>query len=273
MPGATQSSIDAPSSDGIGIAFQSLGGNGPNALLIHGFGSDRMSWLANQPAIETVATVSALDLPGHGASSMDVGDGKLTTLADRIATLIESRGYPELHLIGHSLGGAIALMLAASRPDLVTSLVLIAPAGLGQAVDPSFLSAFPALSEPDETEALLQRLVVRPRLIGKPLVALIVEQLSRPGARQALRLIAEGLTLGASALDAAVIDVVESGIPRLVIWGKDDTINPISLEKLAAFGGEVRFVAGAAHLPHIENPRLVNAEIIAFLTQVSSLDR
>jgi len=273
MPNEVQPAIAAGDPDGSGIAFAWLGEEAPTALLIHGFGSDRMSWLANQPAIETVTAVAALDLPGHGASSMDVGDGLVATLSDRVAKLLDQRGYRKLHLIGHSLGGGISLMLAATRPDLVKSLTLIAPAGLGREIDPAFLAAFPALSGPAETEALLRRLVVRPRLIGKPLVSLVMQQLEKPGSRHALNLVADGLRQSADALAAATAGVVANETPRLVIWGEEDTINPISRERLAEFGGEVRLVPGAAHLPHVESPRIVNNEIVAFLTQFSDRDR
>jgi pimeloyl-ACP methyl ester carboxylesterase len=258
--------VEAP--EAARIAFHFVGGSGANALLIHGFGSDHLSWLANQPALENIATMFALDLPGHGASGMDVGDGEIATLAQRIAALLDREALSGLNLIGHSLGGGIALILAATRPDLVASLVLIAPAGLGHAVDPTFLSAFPEISTPEEAEMLLHRLVVRPRLIGKPLIALALNQLERPGSRRALRLIAQGLLRDSGELRAAASATAASGIPRLVIWGEDDPINPLSRDTLAAFGGERLIAPGAAHLPHIENPRLVNAEISAFLTRL-----
>jgi pimeloyl-ACP methyl ester carboxylesterase len=266
--GQAQAAQDAEAFGTTRISFQALGGNGPNALLLHGFGSDRMSWLANQTALEGVVNLFALDLPGHGASGMEVGDGGVEALAARVAALLDRRALRKLHLTGHSLGGGVALMLAAARPELVASLALIAPAGLGQAIDASFLAAFPELSTPEASEALLRRLVVRPRLIGKPLIALVLEQLAKPGARQALRLIARGIEKGGAALDAAAARVAATALPRLIVWGENDAINPLSREKLAAFGGDLRLVAGAAHLPHVENPRLVNEEIVSFLTRV-----
>jgi len=247
------------------IDFRSLGGSGPDALLLHGFGSDRMSWLANQTAIGAVAKVFALDLPGHGASGLDVGEGTVIGLAARVATLLDKHGLSGVHLIGHSLGGAIAVLLAQVRPELVASLVLIAPAGLGCGVDPAFLSAFAALTEPEETQTLLERLVVRPRLINKHLVALVLAQLAKPGARQALKAIAEGILRGDAAIEAAAEAVAARALPRLVIWGEDDSINPLNQSKLAAFGGEREIVPGTAHLPHIEDPRRFNERIAAFL--------
>jgi pyruvate dehydrogenase E2 component (dihydrolipoamide acetyltransferase) len=247
------------------IDFRSLGGSGPDALLLHGFGSDRMSWFANQTAIGAVAKVFALDLPGHGASGLDVGEGTVIGLAARVATLLDKHGLSGVHLIGHSLGGAIAVLLAQVRPELVASLVLIAPAGLGCGVDPAFLSAFAALTEPEETQTLLERLVVRPRLINKHLVALVLAQLAKPGARQALKAIAEGILRGDAAIEAAAEAVAARALPRLVIWGEDDSINPLNQSKLAAFGGEREIVPGTAHLPHIEDPRRFNERIAAFL--------
>lgn len=250
---------------GQAIAYAELGGNGPKALMLHGFGSDRLSWLANQPTLEGVASLAALDLPGHGEFTMDVGDGDVATLAQRVAAVMDEQGLRGVHLIGHSLGGAIAIVLAASRPDLAASLALIAPAGLGRQIDPTFLSAFPEISRPDEAEALLKRLVVRPRLIGKPLISRVLAQLEKPGAREALRAVGQSIQRGSAALDAAIARVGNSGLPRLVVWGEQDGINPPSQPKLDAFGATVAFVPESGHLPQVESPRLVNARLVSFL--------
>ena len=75
-------------------------------------------------------TVHALDLPGHGASSKDVGDGSLTTLADTVVGFLDALGISRAHLVGHSLGGAVVAAVAKAAPDRVASLTLLAPAGL-----------------------------------------------------------------------------------------------------------------------------------------------
>jgi pimeloyl-ACP methyl ester carboxylesterase len=252
------------------ISLQAIGGTGPNALFLHGFGSDRWSWVATQPAIANVATIFALDLPGHGESGVDVGDGSVSTLAGRIAVELDRHGLRALHMIGHSLGGGLALLLASDRPDLVASLSLIAPAGLGRGVDPAFLSAYPNLENAEEAEALLRRLVVRPRLIAKPLIARVLEQLQKPGAKGALRKVADGLANSAQVLEGAAGTVAARGLPRLLIWGDSDEINPMSPERSAAFGGEFFVAPAAAHLPQIESVRLVNDVIANFLRRLSA---
>jgi pimeloyl-ACP methyl ester carboxylesterase len=247
------------------IAFWPLGGSGPPALLLHGFGADHLSWLANQQALGTVATVSALDLPGHGESSMDVGDGAVATLAERVAALLDQKNLSKVHLIGHSLGGVTALFLAEMRPDLVASLALIAPAGLGGSIDRQFLTDFPRLNAPEEATTLLQRLVARPRLINRHMVARVLEQLERPGARQALMRMAENLVASEAAIARVIASENVHVLPRLTIWGQQDSINPLNSDRIAAFGGDTLIVPETGHMPHVEAPRVVNARIGAFL--------
>ena len=74
--------------------------------------------------------VHALDLPGHGASDKDVGDGSLAALADVVVGFLDALGISRAHLVGHSLGGAVVAAVARSAPEKVASLTLLAPVGL-----------------------------------------------------------------------------------------------------------------------------------------------
>lgn len=255
---------------GEGAAFFPLGGEGPPTLLLHGFGSDHLVWLANQQALAGFAAVAALDLPGHGDSSLEVGEGTVAELAARVESVLDQRGLKNIHLIGHSLGGAVALVMAERRPDLVASLILIAAAGLGRSVDDAFLEEFPRLATPEAATVLLQRLVVRPRLINKFLVARVLEQLARPGAREALQRIGKGIIAGEATIAGALAAAHARGLPRLLIWGKADAISPVSEERLDQFSGEALLVEEAGHLPHVEQPRLVNERIREFLIRQTS---
>ena len=214
--------------------------------------------------------MTALDLPGHGASSPDVGDGSVAFHADVVAAVIEARRMRDVRIVGHSWGGAVAIALAQRRPDLVNALVLIAPAGLGRAIDPDFLAAFPAMADPVMAEELLHRLVSRPRLINRQMVARVLEHLGKPGARDAMRRIADQLGRIGEDLAAAMAAVVAADLPRMVVWGDADAINPPDAERLAGFGGIQHFVAGAGHLPHIESSRAVNGWIVEFLGRRAS---
>ncbi|PZF76672.1 alpha/beta hydrolase [Aestuariivirga litoralis] len=252
-----------------GLTFKTLGGEGPDLVLIHGFGSDRLSWAGTSPALMEVARVHSLDLPGHGDSlAADAGDGSAAALAGAVTAALDAQGMGPVHLLGHSLGGSIAMLMALGQPERVRSLTLLAPAGLGHAIDHDFLARFPDLATKEEAEALLQKLVSKPLLINRFTIARVLEQLSRTGAREALRAIAKGVEAHEEQLGEAARLIAATGLPRLVIFGGADAINPPSPAALAAFGGQQLVIPEAGHLPHVEAARQVNAAITAFITRV-----
>ena len=256
-------------SDGC-IAFRTLGGEGPDCLLIHGFGSDRLSWLGTTPALLPVVKVHVLDLPGHGESGTYVGDGSLHGLARQVEAELAARALTRVHIIGHSLGGGIGLLLAAELPGLVASLALLAPAGLGASIDAAFLRDYPGLTDTEAALPLLRKLVVRPQLISKHLAGRVIEQLSRPGAREALQKIANHLMEDDGSLGQAATTVAAAKLPRMSLWGAQDTITPLSAERLDAFGGERHILDAVGHLPHIESVKAVNAHLIQFISAAQS---
>ena len=247
------------------IAFKTLGGDGPDLVLIHGFGSDRLSWIGNSPALMQVARVHALDLPGHGESSVDVKDGIPAGLAGALLDALSLHGIAGAHLVGHSLGGGLALLMAAANPHLARSLSLIAPAGLGRGIDSDFLAGLPELQSLDAALTSLRRLVVRPELINRMTAQRLLTQLDRDGTRAAWRAIASGLVAGEPALQAAALTVAAAPIPRLVIWGAGDSINRLDPDRLQDFGGETHVVEAAGHVPHIDHFKTVNDRLTAFL--------
>jgi len=241
-----------------------LGGSGEPVLLLHGFGADRLSWLANQHDLTGIAEVHSLDLPGHGDEPSS-GEGTISSLALAVAAALEEAEIEAAHLVGHSLGGAVAITLAANYPSRVRSLSLIAPAGLGRGIDADFLTSFPHAETAETMEPLLQRLVSRPRLINRHMVARAREPLERPGRREGLARLAEQLKAVDVAMAASIATVAESEVPRMVFWGASDTINPPDLDRLKAFGGSLMMVDDAAHMPHVEAFKSFNPALSAFL--------
>ena len=248
-----------------GLAFKTLGGAGEDIVLIHGFGSDRLSWLATSPALMAVARVHALDLPGHGDSPADVADASPLALARRVTGTLAEHGLGRVHLVGHSLGAGLALLIAAQQPERVASLSLIAPAGLGFGVDRAFLAAYPELVDPQTIMAMLRKLVVQPLLINKMMVQRVQAHLTRDGVRETLRAISKGLVHHEAELSKAAETITSLDLPRLTLWGERDVINPLDQERLQAFGGVRHVIANTGHLPHIENPKLANEHITNFL--------
>jgi pimeloyl-ACP methyl ester carboxylesterase len=253
------------------IAFKTLGGHGHDLILVHGFGADRLSWAANVPSLLPLARVHSLDLPGHGGTTLGVGNGSIAFIAGAIANCIAEHGIVRAHFVGHSLGGAVALALAARRPALVASLALITPVGLGKGVSPEFLMELVEATEINATIALLRRLVVRPQLISKITANKLLEHLSRSGNRDNLRKIAGAIKIAEKTEMPGYIDAIATGLPRLVIWGSEDVINPPWKHLLAKFGAMPQFVEEAGHLPHIERPDHVNRQLVAFIGQLAAV--
>jgi pyruvate dehydrogenase E2 component (dihydrolipoamide acetyltransferase) len=246
------------------IAFVARGDHGPPVVLLHGFGADRMSWALQQVALAPLAATVAVDLPAHGESGNDVGEGTIASLSEIVAGFLQARGAGPAHLVGHSLGGAIAIDLADRYPGLVASLFLVAPAGLGQAIDPRFLADFMSMTTVDEAEGVLERLVARPRLINRQMAARALDRLLRPGTRNGLEKIAAALATAAETLQPAIAAIGRSGLPRIVAWGEADRINPIDAARVSEFGGDFSLIPGAGHLPQVENPSAVSAMLRRF---------
>jgi pimeloyl-ACP methyl ester carboxylesterase len=247
------------------LSFLAAGSDGPPVLLLHGLGADRLSWMLTQRDIAGFARTVAVDLPGHGQSDRDVEAGDVAFFTDLIAGFLEAQGGHPAHVVGHSLGGAVALDLAHRRPDLVASLFLLAPAGLGRGTDPAFLFALTEMKNLDEASAVLGRLVTRQRLISPQMVARALAEITAPGARDAFRKVAGHLLRAEETLAPAVAEIGRRQLPRAVVWGGDDRINPMASDRVATLGATPHVVEGAGHLPHIESYEEVNALLRSFL--------
>jgi pimeloyl-ACP methyl ester carboxylesterase len=107
-----------------------VSGEGEPLVLVHGLGGAAANWLALAPLLLPGRRLLVPELPGHGGSSPLPAAPSLNPYADRISLLLEREGLARAPVVGHSLGGAIALRLAIRRPELVSGLVLAAGAGI-----------------------------------------------------------------------------------------------------------------------------------------------
>ena len=117
---------------GLTLAIRSRPASGPGlepALYVHGLGGSSQNWSALMPLLADRLDGEAVDLPGFGDSPPpDDGNYSVTGHARAVIRLLDSSGRGPVHLIGNSLGGAVATRVAAARPDLVRTLTLISPA-------------------------------------------------------------------------------------------------------------------------------------------------
>lgn len=107
-----------------------VGGEGDPLVLVHGLGGAAANWFALAPLLLSERRLLVPELPGHGGSRPLAAAPSLNAYADRIAVLQEREGFAPAPVVGHSLGGAIALRLAIRRPEAVSALVLAGAAGI-----------------------------------------------------------------------------------------------------------------------------------------------
>ena len=112
------------------LSFETSGSGAP-LLLIHGMGSASTAWKSIRPALQEKFQVTAIDLPGHGKSDFDLHQAMDPySLALLMTKQMDDLGIEKAHIAGNSLGGWIALEMAAAFPDRVLSVTGLAPAGL-----------------------------------------------------------------------------------------------------------------------------------------------
>jgi pyruvate dehydrogenase E2 component (dihydrolipoamide acetyltransferase) len=235
------------------------------ALLIHGFGGDLNGWMFVQPALAADRRIIALDLPGHGGSTKEVGAGDADTLADAVIAAEAALGIDRVHLVGHSLGGAVAALAAMRRPEAAASLSLLAPAGLGPEINGAFIDAFLAATRRRETTAALGLLVRDPALVSRFMVEEVLRYKRLDGVGAALAAIARAwFPQGRQAVDIGT-RIQALDLPVQVVWGRADAIVPVSHAETLAGRFPVHLLADTGHLPHLERPAEVNRLLRAFM--------
>jgi pyruvate dehydrogenase E2 component (dihydrolipoamide acetyltransferase) len=232
-------------------------------LLVHGFASDARSWGLNQPALGQNATVYAIDLPGHGQiPASDIGG--LDRLAEilRAAVMALSPERP-VHLVGHSMGGAIALRAASTDPHLVRALTLIAPAGIGAGFNTDFLAGLLAMTDEASARVALQSLVANPSILSPQIVTGILAARDRPHTYAAWeRMAAVGAEIWDYRAESRAA-LAALRLPVQVIWGAQDAVLPPPESPLPE-KAVLHRLPGFGHVPHMEGFRQVNRLIAEF---------
>ena len=236
------------------------------AVFIHGFGADLESWMFNQAVISEARATYAIDLPGHGGSTKQVTDGTPDALAVEICSVLDALELKRVHLVGHSLGAAVAALAAVEDPTRTASLTLIAPAGIGDSIDVSFVDGFIDATRRKDLKPILRRLVANENAVTRDMVEAVVRYKRIDGVADALAAIRRGMIEGNGQSLSLRERIGGLDLPVMVIWGAQDRIIPASqAEGLEALGATVRILAGAGHIPHMEAAADVNAAITEFL--------
>ena len=156
------------------------------------------------------------------------------------------------HLVGHSMGGLVAGVVALRSPERVRSLTLIDSAGLGEEVDPDYLDGFVDAESRRELKPVLEMLFADTSQVTRRLVDDVLKYKRIDGVTESLRTLRDGVLAGEH------IDLDELDAPVLVIWGAKDRI-------IAQPAGELRVIESSGHSPHLESAAEVNELIREFV--------
>lgn len=267
-------------------AVYRVAGSGPTVVLIHGMVNSSRHWEAVATRLADGHRVIAPDLIGHGDSATPRGDYSLGAHAASIRDLLTAIGVERATLVGHSLGGGVAMQFFYQFPQRTERLVLISSGGLGDEVSPllraATLPGSAALLRLATHPAALRALVAagaglrnRGSSSGVYLqaVARALAPLQAPGSRRAfmqtLRSVIDARGQRVSARDRLYL---LGDMPTLIVWGeRDRTIPPSHGLRAQQAIPNCRFevLPRAAHFPNLEDPDGLAGVLRDFLATTS----
>jgi len=248
-----------------------IAGSGPPVLLIHGMVNSSLHWEDVALRLADRYTLIAPDLIGHGDSATPRGDYSLGAHAASIRDLLAVIGVDHATVVGHSLGGGVAMQFFYQFPQRTDRLVLVSSGGLGQEVSPllraAALPGAAALLRAAAHRRVLDGLwwsgaQMRERGVGTGVYLQAIARALRPlqhvGARKAfiqtLRAVIDVHGQRVSARDRLYL---LRGFPTLIVWGEHDNTIPLAHGEAAHHaiaGSHFVTLARAAHFPHLEDP-------------------
>jgi pimeloyl-ACP methyl ester carboxylesterase len=263
-----------------------IAGSGPPVVLIHGMLNSSSHWRSVALNLAGEHTVIAPDLIGHGDSAAPRGDYSLGAHAASIRDLLAAVGIGRATLVGHSLGGGVAMQFFYQFPQRVERLALVSSGGLGHDVSPMLrTAALPGMST-------LLSMTIHARLLGAlqdtggrlrrrgydwgvhlQAVTRALRPLQSAGAREAflqtLRAVIDVHGQRVSATDRLYL--LES-IPTMIVWGERDHTIPVAHGHRAHAGipgSRFRTLANAAHFPHLDDPDGLSEVLRSFIRETA----
>jgi len=272
------------------LAYEFHKGRGTPLLLVHGVGSSTGTWADLIERLRDAGrTVVAVDLLGHGDSGHGNGDFSLGSNASRLRDLLDHLGIAGVHLVGHSLGGGVAMQFQYQFPQRVESMTLVSSGGLGAEVSLGLRAASLPGSEIVFRMISSERGLTWVRRATRGLVAAgamstgmadkTVEKLQRlrdDGRRKAFLATVRSVVGPQGQLVRATdrFGAVTHPSTVLIVWGDADATLPMSHglqahDRLPGSG----FVAvpGAGHHPHVDAPDLVGESILRHVLEVEGV--
>jgi pimeloyl-ACP methyl ester carboxylesterase len=256
-------------------------GSGPVLLLLHGVTNSSETWERVAAPLSEHFTLIAPDLLGHGESATPRGDYSLGAHATGVRDVLTALGHRRVTVVGHSLGGGVALQFAYQFPERCERLVLVSSGGLGREVHMLLRAAslpgadwvLPMLTSAPliDLGRGLGSLLARARLAPSGDVEVLghgFASLDNAGSRQAfLHTVRAVIEPGGQRVSAGNRLALASLIPTLIVWGERDSIIPVAhgaAAHEAIRGSRFEVFPGAGHMPHADDPERFARLIVDF---------
>ncbi|RKE84125.1 alpha/beta fold hydrolase [Rhizobium sp. AG855] len=221
-------------------------------VLLHGFGGIGALWAPVVSRLGPDIPLVVYDLPGHGQSLGAEGIGHAGVMAKVVLADLDRRGVSSFHLCGHSMGGAIASLIALRAADRVRSLTLLAPGGFGPEIHHEALRRYGLAVETSDLALALAALLAPGSMSGVTSLDRLADARRLPGATDRLMEIlnsflveTDGLT-GQGTLPLSAFEAL--GVPTRLLWGTKDPILPVTQAKAIWPGADVMLIEGVGHM-------------------------
>lgn len=228
----------------------------PPIVFLHGFAGDALAWGAIQPRVEPTRRTIAFDLPGHGAAR-DRERGNAGIAARAVRRSLETLGIPRAHLVGHSMGGAVACLVAMKSPDAVASMTLIAPGGFGPEINARLLRRFAVAVDPSQLGPVLEGFFGFRSEVPADLLPLMAAVRSDPLLIDSFREIGEAILDGDGQTPLSLDRLADFPSPVRLVWGEEDNVVPCHQMGNAPEAFARHLLSGVGHMPHLERTDLV----------------
>lgn len=235
------------------------GGDEP-VVFLHGFGMTRHIWAEMiQPKIARTHRTIALDLPGHGASLSYPDALNAGRFAKAVMGELDRRHLGRVHLVGHSMGGATAALMATGRPERVASLTLLAPGGFGPEINHRLIARFGAARGWAGLFAPLEMMFGWRNDVPVDLVRKLASMRAVPGQAEALGMIAALMTRDGLQGVIPRETLADLAMPVTVVWGEQDCVLPVGHSKGLPSHFHIHVLPECGHMLVEEAPQTVVA--------------
>jgi pimeloyl-ACP methyl ester carboxylesterase len=272
------------------VTYRCLG-SGPPLVLLHGITSSSSTWDPVLAGLAERHTVIAPDLLGHGASAKPRGDYSLGSFASGVRDLLLSLGHERATIVGHSLGGGVAMQFSYQFPERTERLVLVSSGGLGREVHPVLRAAalpgadwvLPALARTGALGAgaaagrLLARIGLDPGADAQGIADGVATLEDADTCRAFLHTARSIIDLGGQRVNASDKLYLAADLPVLIVWGARDALIPVAHAHAAHEllpHGRLEIFERAGHFPFQDEPARFVGVLDEFLaaTEPATLD-